>query len=300
MRIEVGSVNRGRKPSKGFTLIEVLVVVAIVALLISILMPSLRAAKEAGRRASCLSNLHQNGLGFSAYSVDFNGLLPLRGHYGYDIKESNPDPNDPARPTIRVNYGALFGRYIGRSTEPFMCPGYIAAIRENPNWQRLGIHSFLDPAVTQTFGGYMYAAPVAGVDYDKTTRKLLSYHPSLKQRDPYWPTGVPKDGGIWHDNYRLWLTSQKGYNLTPSSPNYYQKYKPPIIQAIQVDQIIGLDDGRAIKNLHRDGLNALFGDMHAKFVKDDEKRTLTRTSPTSGPNGAAQLYTMWEYFGRRH
>jgi len=78
------------------------------------------------------------------------------------------------------------------------------------------------------------------------------------------------------------------------------RYQPPPLQVIQTDQIIGLPNGELIKNLHKDGLNALFNDMHAKFVQDDSKHTLTRESPSSGEHGKKQLYTMWEYMGRHY
>ncbi|MEN6308887.1 MAG: type II secretion system protein [Anaerohalosphaeraceae bacterium] len=55
------------KTKKGFTLIELLVVVAIIALLLSIVLPSLRKAKEVARKASCKSNMHQVGLALGAY-----------------------------------------------------------------------------------------------------------------------------------------------------------------------------------------------------------------------------------------
>lgn len=50
--------------ARGFTLIEVLVVLAIVGLLVALLLPALQAAREAARRAQCAGNLHQIGVAF--------------------------------------------------------------------------------------------------------------------------------------------------------------------------------------------------------------------------------------------
>lgn len=58
-----------------FTLIELLVVISIIALLISILLPALSQAREAGRRALCVSNMRQVGMLFMAYEQD-QGVLP--------------------------------------------------------------------------------------------------------------------------------------------------------------------------------------------------------------------------------
>ena len=64
---------------RAFTLIELLVVVAILSLLVSILMPSLKNARDLARQTLCMSNMKQVGLCFKYYCEDYNGAHP-RGH----------------------------------------------------------------------------------------------------------------------------------------------------------------------------------------------------------------------------
>lgn len=69
-------VRRRSRRLKGFTLVELLVVVAIIALLIGMLMPVLSKARRHAARVACMANLRQLGLALVAYAGENGGYLP--------------------------------------------------------------------------------------------------------------------------------------------------------------------------------------------------------------------------------
>ncbi|MEM6551202.1 MAG: type II secretion system protein [Planctomycetota bacterium] len=68
-----------KRTRPGFTLVELLVVISIIALLIAVLLPSLQGAREASRTTICLSNLRQIGIGFGAWHVDHERMPIKKG-----------------------------------------------------------------------------------------------------------------------------------------------------------------------------------------------------------------------------
>jgi prepilin-type N-terminal cleavage/methylation domain-containing protein len=77
---------------RAFTLVEVLVVIAIIGILAAVLLPVLSRAKERGRTAACLSNLHQMGIALQLYVDENNNRLPVM----YDKATNSVPTNGPS------------------------------------------------------------------------------------------------------------------------------------------------------------------------------------------------------------
>lgn len=197
-----------RSIRRAFTLVELLVVVGIVALLISILLPSLAKAREQGNRIKCASNLRQIAISAIAYANDNRGRFPrtywqpgvglensTRGGPN-NVPASNPfNLADPAGPVGADNAGASLyllvrGKYV--PPEVFRCPSN--ALAEPMNAAEVDRYSNF-PAPLRVYNSYSYAAIFPNNNAVKAGWKLdLSSSPD-------WPLAADINPGKGGKNF---------------------------------------------------------------------------------------------------
>ena len=102
---------------RGFTLVELLVVISIIALLIGILLPALSAARESARVVSCLSNHRQMMIGAMSYQTDNDDTFAYQDAKGVFV------PNAVENPTRESWFQALYNHVDVPTPETlFQCP----------------------------------------------------------------------------------------------------------------------------------------------------------------------------------
>ena len=111
----------------GFTLIELLVVVAIIALLISILLPSLSAARQGAKAVACAANTNHVGKAAAMYQGDNNGTFPPSYVYPKDESGSWDRRQDlmygENKPFGYLHWSFLLYGMGEADEKAFQCPG---------------------------------------------------------------------------------------------------------------------------------------------------------------------------------
>ncbi len=131
---------------RAFTLVEMLVVIAIVGVLAALLLPTLASARAKAKRTACLSNLRQMGIAILCYSTDNNGNIP----YGPKAPPfSNPSDFYPSTgaPTslislqngAPVGLGLMLQQYLAGEPKVLFCPGADQSVDADAELAKVGI-----------------------------------------------------------------------------------------------------------------------------------------------------------------
>lgn len=241
-----------------FTLIEVLVVVAIIALLISILVPSLRKARDQARRAACTNNMHQQLLAMRSYAVDNNGGAPHRAWFSSTVSEASQEAyGSGGNRKVVTNLAMLVGKHVGKNWDVIYCPGTITQFKGSragypPDDLMLDENS---GGARFTHGNYNYALPMAGRTAGSPKLDLEVY---------------PRVKGKLDNRWREILVEKSQAMGIPLLPDDRPKDRSPDlvrlmprrIQVIVMDFIAG-----GGSNTHKGGINVGYSDGHAKFQR---------------------------------
>jgi len=108
---------RKHHPANGFTLVELLVVISIIAVLVALLLPAVQYARASARSTQCKSNLRQIGLALDQF-VDKQGARGKFPDAANMVVSVKPTPPDPVRPNLRT----VLSAHTEDNGELFHCP----------------------------------------------------------------------------------------------------------------------------------------------------------------------------------
>ena len=263
------------KKIKGFTLVELLVVISIIAVLLAVLIPSLHKAREIAKRIVCGNQVKQMGVAMSGYIQEYDNRLPFYGGYDssfpspFNVTADKSRPQDEGHPyavfrddkapwmrtanrgPIPMKLACLFVRGYLKDAKVFYCPS-----NQNTLYRYDSYVSPLRPGNNSNEWGTLPQAYNDKAKSNQWVRVGYAYYPideTLKGA-----SGMDPVGGVLVPKY----TARRFDKLDRAKP-----YLSDVLwQRKDLSHKSGINTA---DNRVRDaGINALFKDGHVNFAKD--------------------------------
>lgn len=294
-----------RRPLNAFTLVELLVVIGVIALLISILLPTLSRARESAREVQCASNMRQMGLALFMYADAFKGMMPLDGADG-DVNTVNAaigTRSSPAPWLVYFGHGwdspaywwNAIPQYLSQKTYFEMMQDHENGIQPLP--KQGAPHVFVCPSTTDAIGvtaaetddGYFVMYGMIG--NDTTTRharkQFICYVYNSKLIDVNTQPRIRISQLKPSSEVVLFMEKRMNVGEATNALNaHYAQYDSRNggnrLRSRTLNRLKG--DWQRIASRHRNGANLLFADGHVAWFSAKDVLTPSTTTPSVDMN----------------